>query len=161
MKSTMIVASLAGLLVACAGYAPPKDIQAGSTEAQVVQAMGPPTGRYQLPQGVTRLEFARGPYGKETYMVDLDAQGRVLQWEQVLDRLHFEVVTPGMTSDQLLRFIGRPSEQMGMMRDGKIWTYRYYNNDCLIWYAQLDAKGVVTSAGYGPGHGCDGAAERR
>jgi hypothetical protein len=161
MRTTIIVASLAGLLAACAGYAPPKDMRVGMAEAEVVQAMGPPTGRYQLPEGVVRLEFARGPYGHETYMVDLDAQGRVLKWEQVLDRPHFEVVTPGMTSGQLLRFIGRPSEQMGMMRDGKIWTYRYYNNDCLIWYAQLDAKGVITAAGYGPGHGCDGAAERR
>jgi hypothetical protein len=160
MKTPLIVALLASLLVACAGYAPPKDMHVGMPEAEVVQAMGQPTGRYPLPDGAVRLEFARGPYGFETFMVDLDAQGRVLKWEQVLDRWHFDAVIPGMTSEQLLRYIGRPSEQMGMMRDGKIWTYRYFNNDCLIWYAQLDAKGVITAAGYGPRHGCDGAAER-
>jgi hypothetical protein len=82
-------------------------------------------------------------------MVDLDAQGLVLQWDQVLDRRYFDAVTPGMNSDQLLRFIGRPSERMGMMRNGQIWSWRYYNNDCLWWQAQLDAQGVVTSAGYG------------
>ena len=102
-----------GLLAACAGYAPPNDMRAACTEAEVVQAMGPPTGRYQLPEGPTRLEFARGPYGRHTYMVDLDAQGRVLKWDQVLDRRYFEAVTPGMTSEQLLRFIGRPSERDG------------------------------------------------
>lgn len=152
----MIVASATGLVVACAGYAPPKDLRVGSTEAEVVQVMGPPTGRYQLPEGPVRLEFARGPYGRHTYMVDLDAQGRVLQWDQVLDRRYFEAVTPGMTSDQLLRFIGRPSERMGMMRNAQIWSWRYANNDCLWWQAQLDAQGVVTTAGYAPAPGCDG-----
>ena len=149
MRTPLIVASAAVLLLACAGYAPPTDLHVGSTESEVVQAMGPPTGRYQLPEGPVRLEFARGPYGRHTYMVDLDAQGRVLQWDQVLDRRYFDAVTPGMNSDQLLRFIGRPSERMGMMRNGQIWSWRYYNNDCLWWQAQLDAQGVVTSAGYG------------
>jgi len=162
MRTTMVIASLVGLLAACAGYAPPDDMRAGMTEAEVVQAMGPPTGRYQLPEGPVRLEFARGPYGRHTYMVDLDGQGRVLQWDQVLDRRHFEVVTPGMTKDQLLRFIGRPSEVMGMMRNGQIWSWRYYNTDCLWWQAQLDAQGVVTAAGYGSMPGCDGReADRR
>ncbi|HEY6353119.1 MAG TPA: hypothetical protein VIY30_01400 [Burkholderiaceae bacterium] len=161
MRTRMIVALLSGLLAACAGYAPPKDMRAGMSEAEVVQAMGPPTGRYQLPEGPVRLEFARGPYGRETYMVDLDAQGRVLQWDQVLDKRYFDVVTPGMTSDQLLRFIGRPSERMGMMRDGQIWSWYYYNNDCLWWQAQLDAKGVVTAAGYAITRGCGGLSERK
>ncbi|HSW22903.1 MAG TPA: hypothetical protein VLJ62_09060 [Burkholderiaceae bacterium] len=155
MRITMIVAAAAGLLAACAGYAPPNDMR-GMTEAEVVQAMGPPTGRYQLPEGPQRLEFARGPYGRHTYMVDLDAQGRVLKWEQVLDRRYFEVVTPGMTSEQLLRFIGRPSERMGMMRNGQIWSWRYYNTECLWWQAQLNAEGVVTAAGYGILPQCDG-----
>jgi hypothetical protein len=122
--------------------------------------MGPPTGRYQLPEGPTRLEFARGPYGRETYMVDLE-QGRVTEWNQVLDRRYFEAVSPGMSSDQLLRFIGHPSEVVGMMRNGKIWSYRYHNNDCLWWQAQLDAQGTVTSAGYAQIPGCDGPNERR
>ena len=156
MRTPMIVASLAGLLVACAGYGPPKDIHVGTGEAEVVQTMGPPTGRYQLPEGQTRLEFARGPMGRETYMIDVDAQGRVVKWDQVLQRRYFEAVTPGMTGDQLLVFVGRPSQVDGMMRNGQIWSWRYHNNDCLWWQAQLDAQRVVTSAGYGSVPGCDG-----
>ena len=146
MKFTMIIGSAITTLAACAGYAPSSDMR-GFSEAEVVQQLGPPTGRYQLPEGPTRLEFWRGPSGRHTYMVDFE-QGRVTEWNQVLDRRYFEAVTPGMTSDQLLRFIGHPSEVMGMMRDGKIWSYRYANADCLWWQAQLDAQGVVTSAGY-------------
>jgi len=146
MKATMLVALAAAALAACAGYSPPRDLR-GLSESEVVQLMGQPTGRYQLPEGPTRLEFARGPYGRHTYMVDFE-QGRVTQWDQVLDRRYFEAVEPGMTSDQVLRFIGHPSEVQGIIRNGKIWSYRYANNDCLWWQAQLDAQNVVTSAGY-------------
>ena len=154
MKATMLVAMAAAALAACAGYSPPQDLR-GLSESEVVQLMGPPTGHYQLPEGPTRLEFARGPYGRHTYMVDFE-QGKVTQWDQVLDRRYFEAVTPGMTSDQLLRFIGHPSEVHGMMRNGKIWSYRYFNSDCLWWQAQLDAQGTVTAAGYASAPGCDG-----
>jgi hypothetical protein len=156
MRTTLIAASALSLLAACAGYAPPKDLHAGSSEAEVVQAMGQPTGRYPLAEGGQRLEFARGPYGRHTYMIDLDAQGRVVQWDQVLDPRYFDVLGPGMKRDYILRSIGRPSERMGMYRDGQIWSWRYPNNDCLWWQAQFDSQGVVTSAGYASAPGCDG-----
>ena len=63
-------------LSACAGYSP-RGMQVGDSADDVLRTMGQPTSRYQLPQGGTRLEFARGPYGKHTYMIDVDAQGRV------------------------------------------------------------------------------------
>ena len=58
-------AAIALLLAACAGYSP-RNLPPGATQAEVVHLMGPPTGRYAMPQGGTRLEFARGPYGRET-----------------------------------------------------------------------------------------------
>ena len=141
-------------LVSCAGYGP-AGLQPGSSEADVVQVMGQPTGRYTMPGGMQRLEFARGPYGRHTYMIDLDAQGRVAKVEQVLDSWHFATVLPGQTRDDVLRTLGRPSERAGMMRDGQIWSWRYANNDCLWWQAQFDAQGVLIQAGYGPERGCD------
>ena len=154
MRATVIAASVAGLLIACAGLEPPKDLK-GRTEAEVVQAMGQPTGRYTLPDNGRRLEYAKGPAGRETYMIDLDAQGRVVQSEQVLDVNHFEVINPGMKEADLLRFIGRPSERRGMRGGGEILSWRYANTSCLWWQAQLDAQRVVTAAGYGSLPGCD------
>ena len=159
VRATMIAAT-AALLLACAGYAPPKDLPIGMPEADVIKLMGPPTGRYELPNGGERMEYARGPYGRETFMIDLDAQRRVVQWDQVLDRSYFETVSPGMKADDLLRMIGRPSERVGMMRNGQIWSWRYYNNDCLWWQAQIDADGMVTAAGYASAPGCDGGRGR-
>ena len=144
------------VLAACAGYGPGADVQPGSTEAQVVQSMGQPTGRYALSSGTQRLEFARGPYGHHTWMIDFDAQGRVARVDQVLSPRHFALVLPGQSRDQVLQTIGRPGERMGMMRNGQIWSWRYPNNDCLWWQVQLDAQGVVTAAGYAPEPRCNG-----
>jgi hypothetical protein len=155
MKFGRLGVLFAAVLAACATYGP-GNLSAGSSEAEVAQAMGAPTARYTLPGGVQRLEYARGPYGRQTYMVDLDAQGRVTKVDQVLDVRHFTAVMPGQTRDDVLRTIGRPGERMGMMRDGQIWSWRYANNDCLWYQAQFDAQGVVTAAGYGVERGCDG-----
>lgn len=157
MKTT--IACALALLAGCAGYAPTQ-VAVGSSESEVVQSMGPPTSRYTLADGQQRLEYARGPYGRHTYMVDLDAQGRVAKVEQVLDARHFEQVLPGQSRDEVLRTIGRPSERAGMFRDGQIWSWRYANNDCLWYQAQFDAQGVLTSAGYGIMPGCDGPNDR-
>jgi hypothetical protein len=75
--------------------------------------------------------------------------------EQVLDVRHFSLINPGQTRDEVLRTLGRPSERVGMMRDGQIWSWHYANNDCLWWQAQFDAQGVLIQAGYGPERGCD------
>ena len=48
-----------GLLTACAGVQPGR-VAPGQDEATVIAAMGAPTGRYALPGGATRLEYARG-----------------------------------------------------------------------------------------------------
>ncbi len=124
MRDTLFAACAAAVLVACAGNVPPKDLN-GRSEAEVVQAMGQPTGRYPLPDNGRRLEFAKGPGGRETYMIDLDAQGRVVQSEQVLDPNHFDVVASGMKRDDLLRFIGRPGERAGVRGGGEIWSWYY------------------------------------
>jgi hypothetical protein len=153
MRPTMIAASAACLIGACAGSTPPKDL-IGRSEAEVVQAMGQPTGSYPLPDNGRRLEYAKGPAGRQTYMVDLNAQGRVVQSDQVLDANHFDVVNPGMKGDDLLRFIGRPSERTGSRGGGKIWSWRYDNYDCLWWQAQLDASNIVTGTGYASAPGC-------
>lgn len=158
-RHSILLLAVTALLAACAGYGP-GDLRAGQREAEVTQQLGAPTARYPLAEGRTRLEFARGPYGRHTFMVDVDADGRVQQWEQVLDARHFLAIVPGLPRDELLRTIGTPSERSGMWRDGQIWSWRYYNNDCLWYQVQLDAAGVVTSAGYGIEPRCDAKNDR-
>lgn len=119
----------------------------GQDEAATVAALGPPTARYPMADGATRLEFARGPMGRETFMVDLDARGRVTQAEQVLDLWHLQRVRDGMGRDELLRLLGRPGERQREFRDRETWIWRHANNDCLVLAVTLSAQGRVIHGG--------------
>jgi hypothetical protein len=124
-RAATIFAVVPTLLAGCATYTAysPQGLAAGSNEAEVLARMGPATARHGLPSGGTRLEFARGPMGRHTYMLDMGADGRLLRWTQVLDEAHFAQVTDGMPVQALLQHLGRPAERMGV-RQGEVWSSR-------------------------------------
>jgi hypothetical protein len=129
----------------------------GQTEAEVIAAAGPPTGRYVMPDGTRRLEYATGPMGRHTWMVDLDAQGRVQQVEQVLSEMTFLKITDGMARDDVLRLIGRPAHRQREWMNKETWFWRYPTNDCLwvgVTMLPPDWK-VQHGAGYLPDPICD------
>lgn len=139
-------------LAACAS--PP--LATGLAEAEVRARWGPPTGVLSLPGGERRLEYATGPFGKQTWMVDLDASGRVSQWQQVLQEARFDQVRAGMTGEELRRFIGRPSvRRAGGWPGGEVWSWRYDAIFCQWFQASLDDAGRVTSTAYGPDPLCE------
>ena len=139
-------ASAALLLAACSALQPPA-LQPGQTEAEVLAAMGQPTGRYPLAGGAQRLEYARGPAGRTTWMVDLDTSGRVQSAVQVLDAAHFALVQGGMPGDALLRLLGRPANRQGEWQGRQTWSWRYQTNDCLWFRVTLTAAGQVQDGG--------------
>jgi hypothetical protein len=136
-------------LVGCAGYSP-SQVRPGQTAEDVQRSMGEPTGRYTRPDGGERLEYARGPYGKHTYMIDLDASGRVTGWSQVLDEAIFNTIKVGMTRDEVLLGIGRPSETQRIGRQKiTVWSYRYRNPVCTWFQVSMGDDGRVSEIGYG------------
>ncbi|MED5618383.1 hypothetical protein [Ideonella sp. BN130291] len=157
MKLLSCIALPLAALAACAPYAP-SHLSAGASMADVTRELGSPTGRYALPDGGTRLEFARGPYGRHTYMVDLDAQGRVLQWQQVLTEANFNQVRAGESGEELLRQLGRPSERRsGDWQGGQVWSYRYETlmGLCQWFQVSVNDQQTVTSSAYGIDPRCD------
>jgi hypothetical protein len=146
--------SLALLLGACASYGP-SAIQPGMAAGEVQRLMGPPTGRHVLAGGASRLEFARGPQGLHTYMVDLDPAGRVTRWEQVLDESQFHAIQPGMPQEELLRRLGRPAfARPGGRQPGEVWTYRFDDVFCRWWQVEVvDSR--VRGAGFAPDPRCE------
>lgn len=151
------VLPLAGAVWLAAGCAlAPKPPQAGETEADALVALGQPTGRYTLPGGAQRLEFARGPAGRTTWMVDLGADGRVLAAAQVLDAAHFGQVSDGLPRDDLLRLLGRPANRQAEWQGRETWSWRYETNDCLWFRVTLSADGRVLGGGsFMPDPVCD------
>lgn len=155
MRLLLLLPSLA-LLAACAlpGL---KSLRGGMTEAEVVQAWGPPTGRYALPAG-TRLEYALGPAGIQTWMVDLDPAGRAVQWRQVLSYTNLQAVQgrlAGLSTDELLREIGRPAERRRDRRGGEVWSWRHDSPFCLWFQASINVNGRVKDAAFAPDPQCE------
>lgn len=151
------------LLAGCATLmAPPP--QPGQSEADAVARFGAPTARYAMAGGATRLEFATGPYGRTTWMVDLDAGGHVTGADQVLDEAHFDAFqrrAAGMPRDELLRTLGRPGERRGGgWQGGEVWSWRYPTNDCLWFQVSIGDDGRVRDGAYGVDPRCDAPNDR-
>lgn len=153
-RSRWLVLLLTTGLLACAGYGPSKN-DLGISRAELVQRMGPPDQERQV-GGVTRLEFPRGPMGRHTWFVYLDAAGRVARWEQALTEANFTKVLPGMGDGDVSLLLGRPSERTRLARQrGDVWSYRYENNACLWFQVEMSAEHQVRSAGYGTPPECE------
>ncbi|MGL6109079.1 MAG: hypothetical protein ACRC2B_03155 [Rubrivivax sp.] len=154
-----LVLALAASAASCGTYRP-QDIRAGQTEADVTQLLGKPTARYSGPEGKTRLEFATGPYGRTTWMVDLDAAGKATAWAQVLNETAFEYVQmnfQGMDRDWLRYTLGRPAEvRGGGWQGGWVWSWRYPTNECFWFQVSILDSGKLRDGGsYGTDPRCD------
>jgi hypothetical protein len=147
----LLLAAIGG----CAGYSP-QGLQPGATQAEVIRQMGPPTGRYTQPSGKVRLEFARGPAGYETFMVNFEPDGRMIDWEQVMDLWYLTRIEPGLDVDDVLLRVGHPVRTQKFPRQQiEVWSYRYPTNDCLWFQISIGDDGKVVSGGQGIDPRCD------
>lgn len=144
------------LLVGCSTAYGPGPLGVGQPRDAVLARMGEPTGQYTLQGGATRLEFARGPMGLHTYMIDLGADGRVQALAQVLTEPRFNAIVAGQTRDDVQAAIGRPSvRRPGGWQGGEVWAWRYDSLFCTWFMASMTDDGRVRDTAYGPDPRCD------
>ncbi len=93
----------------CVNMSNPARLAPGASAEEIRQLLGEPSGRYPLPGGGQRLEYARGPFGKQTWMLDVDGQGRLSAATQVLTERQFNAIKVGASAEEVLRTIGRPA----------------------------------------------------
>lgn len=151
-----LAVGLATLLTGCAtGYAP-GPLRQGDSIDTALQRMGAPTGEYLQADGGRRLEFARGPFGRHTYMLDFDVQGRLVRSEQVLTEAIFGSIQPGITAAQLREKIGRPARVWAVRyHDQTVWSYRYDTPFCQLFHVGITPAGIVEDTSYGPDPACE------
>ena len=149
------IVTACALAAGCASLAPPS-LTFGTPMADARRSMGAPTGQYTLPDGGTRLEYGRAPYGQQTWMLDFDAQGGFTQATQVLTEARFNRILKGMTRDELLMNLGHPSEAsvIGLQRQ-TVWSYRFAGHFCQWFQVGINAAGRVADTGYYPEPQCD------
>ncbi len=151
---TLSVLAATTALAGCAGVGL-GPVVPGQSSDPIIRRMGAPTARYALPDGGSRLEFARGPFGKQTYMVDVDRAGLVLRTSQVLVERNFDAIKPGMSANDLLVALGTPSHRRhGGWQGGEVWSYRYEAVFCQ-WFQVSMVNAAVRDASYGPDPLCE------
>ena len=158
MSHALQAAGLAALLVATAGCASfgPAAVAPGTPIADARARLGPPTGEHPRADG-TRLEYATGPMGMTTWMLDFDAQGRLARAEQVLTEKRFHTIVPGMAAQEVRATIGRPGETWRLGRVGQtVWVYRFDSPFCLLFNVGVNDNGRVTDTGFTPDPRCEG-----
>jgi hypothetical protein len=156
-----ILLALLALLAGC-GHVPPAP---GASREAVLQAWGAPTARHASPDGGERLEYASGPWGRTTWMVDLDATGRVRAATQALTEARFAVFAEqvaGMTPEAVRRELGTPGERQRVRHPaGELWSWRYPTNDCLWFQVQFGPDDRAVSAGYNNDPRCEATSDAR
>ncbi len=145
MRSPTVSLAAAVLLVACA-TSNLDNLKPGASLAEVHSQLGNEAASYPLSNGGKRLEF-RGS-GPRTYMVDIDATGKMVQAVQVLNTDNFRNIVAGMTREQVLMTLGRPNNVApGGRQGGEVWSWNYQNTQCQWFQVSIGADGLTRGPG--------------
>ncbi len=158
-RRTAAGAALLALAATAGGCAllRPGSFAPGTTLDEVRHSSARPTGEYPLPNGGTRLEFALGTFGKQTYMLDFDAGGKLVSSQQVLTEANLSTISPGMSEAAVRASFGRPAKVDPIGRQHlKVWSYRYADGDCEWYQVSLSDAGSVLGANKAWDPACDG-----
>ena len=89
----------------------PQNLPPSASLAAVEQHMGKPTLILPRPTGGVRWVFAKGPYGRHTWMLDMDTSGHLESWHQALGEAQFSDLPAGMDREALLLRLGPPADK--------------------------------------------------
>ncbi|SDP08060.1 hypothetical protein SAMN05216303_1032 [Rhodoferax sp. OV413] len=144
----LALAVFSSLLVALAGCA----ITPGMSRDEVLSSWGRPTAELDR-NGIHRLQYSRQPMGQSVVMVDLDANGRVVQSREVLQPSEFAKVdlSGSTTRADILWAFGPPAKVDGVMSwTGDIWSYRWRDTEDMWFWVYFDPAGMVRRVQQGP-----------
>lgn len=108
----------------------------GQSQAQVLQTLGSPHGRYSL-NGEESWEYNSWPFGQRTFFARFDKEGKMQVFEQVLSHQGFARVQVGVSNkDDVLRLLGKPLETSYLsLPKLEVWTYAYKEAD--VWDSMM------------------------
>jgi hypothetical protein len=115
-----------------------------SREQDVIARLGRPAGEHRLPDGSRVLDFPREPEGMENWRVTIGPDGTVRSVEQLVAEPTFARILPGLTIDQVLQMLGRPSEEQtypNLAEHVVSWRYLEFGNRVMFFNAHFDSAG--------------------
>ncbi len=142
VRSTVLILLVAGCVA---------PLQTGATREEAITRYGAPSRVVALPSG-TRLQYSGQPSSQSVIMVDLDAAGRVVAVNEVMNPRGFErVVVNQSTRADVERELGPPAvvDHVGSWK-GDILNYRWRDAGFdMLFYVYLDPGNVVRRTGQG------------
>ena len=154
--SARAIAGLGALcaLLALAGCATPSALAPGTPQTEVIGRFGRPAEVYPLPAQARRLAYPIGPHQQQTWMVDVDAQGRVLRVQEAISAAHFAQIRVDQDDTTVIRREFGPPRliQTYPLSGLTAWLYPYKEN--LVQNSEMavyfDPSGIVRKVESGP-----------
>ena len=146
--SIVLVLSLALQIAACAH---PDTLTPGLTRDQLLARYGKPAAERHDADGDV-LIYSSAPLGQRASAAHLDAQGRVVRVEPLLDTGHFATIRIGQWNKQdVLTHFGTAAE-FTRVQNYEVWSYRYREAETWdsLFHVMFDAAGVVRQVQNGP-----------
>lgn len=144
-----ISAALVLMLGACAH---PQLMECGTAKSTVESELGTPHAQVKLSDGKTRFVYSMQPFGQEVWWLTFDSKGTLIKREEVLDREHFALIKPGVsTKDDVWNLFGKYAQEYEFhLINQTAWMYRFLDSGVfyMACWVQFDTKGVVTEVGY-------------
>jgi hypothetical protein len=143
-------------LFALAGCATPSALAPGTPEAEVIAKFGQPAEVYPLPAppNARRLAYPIGRLNQQTWMVDVDANGRMLRVQEAIAAERFAQIRIGKDDTTTIR---REFGPPWMIRTYTLsgltaWMYPYlesgwWNSEMSVYF---DKSGIVRKVESGP-----------
>lgn len=151
IKKTLLLCVVT-ILSSCASWRS-ADVAALQTETEIIARLGNPTHVYQ--DGATHLlEYMHGRRAQATHMVRVDADGKVISYEQVLTEQKFAEIKLGVSDKTaVLKILGAPYENVYYSRVGlEAWSYPFKESG--VWNSLMavyfDQAGIVRKLENGP-----------
>ncbi len=125
-----------------------------STESDVRGVMGQPDTVWEQEDGARTLEYPKGPEGARTWMFDIDRNGKLRDYRQVLSEATFGAIRVGMSRDEVRHMLGRPKKVAEYrLKNEEVWDWRYLDptNTPRFFNVHFDkATGRVTQTSSSP-----------
>jgi hypothetical protein len=140
----ILILFVALLLGACATFA--ELVPGTSREPDVIAKFGTPAATRRLADGGQVLEYPREPSGMQNWRVTLAPDGTVRSVEQLVDEPGFAKILPGMTLEQVLLALGRPSEEkafQNLQENVVSWRYMEFGNRVMFFNAHFGPSGLL------------------
>lgn len=102
-------------------------LEAGvSRESDVRLVFGQPDAVVEEGDGTRILQYPRGPAGPRTWFFQVDREGVLRGWRQVLTPENFSRIVAGMEREQVRRMLGRPrSVVQYQLKNEEVWDWTY------------------------------------